>query len=918
MFGRKKKKADLDWQPDVATKMALAGEEVERTFPASSDASRVSAEPIHNEVASTVAGERPYARATRPSEPYDTSSDVWTGLIHPRAIMRFMRKSLRTIITVALVIMLLGYAIYSILPAKFGTVALILVDPRQPRVTNSDTVISGIGGDAAALTSYVEIMNSDGFLSKVVDELGVKNDPDFAKAKNKGELIAMFRSSLSANRQGATYIVQVYYSSKNPESAAKYANGVANAFVRDQRDYRVSTNEEATQWLHERLKLLQSNLKTSEDAVAAFQARNGIVNGGAQGTLDNQQLASLVTQLATASTEYAEARARYEQASKDGVPASADNTQSGQFTVLDQLLQEQARLRRQAAELGQTYGSRHPRMLAITEQQRIIAGQLSQERSRLVKRTKQAFETAQAKKNAIEQQLADARQRSIQLNKSMVELASLEREASANRNLYEQFLARYKITDEQSRFQYSEARIVSEAPVPQKSTKPSLKLVLPVLLILGLGLGLLYSLIREAFSNPQPQPDPYGGMDYRRQPDPYLQSNTHSPAGVAVPVSTAATTSHLYDEIEDEREGLGEDQIESDHQPVDEPLEDLSIRSSLEDEAESVANEPIAEEPVADEPLINEPAIDEPVAEEPIVADHSGEDDAPDMLPEAETSAEPDDTSDEVAVVAMGDNPSDRQEDDPVIPFRSIRSQQPSGGTIAPRARVTSPEPLTLVHSAGRDDLSRTTDADDPILITLPDDLDEEEIFDELIETRGDAIEHFIGKDLEEETVSLLVTSAQPGDGETLVADVMREFAIDAGFHPVIISVRDSAERVHKAIRSSGSTKTPERVARLQVYEDFDIIPFVTAKGISSEEGLASAVKGELRDLIALCRENYGFVILETRHILDPATLEDLINLVDCSLMVLKESELSGEDLDDWKLWAEETGVGLVLDQTQI
>ncbi|SNY91772.1 Uncharacterized protein involved in exopolysaccharide biosynthesis [Cohaesibacter sp. ES.047] len=860
MFGRKKKKADLDWQPDAATSKALSGEGDDQG--GSSDA-LVSHEfgPDHrpDDIAMAHAAQYddPYAaRSVTSRDPRGGSNDVWSGLVHPRAILRFIGGNLKMIVMMTLVVFLAGFAIYLILPEKYGTTALILVDPRQPRITNSDTVISGIGGDAAALTSYVEIMNSDGFLSKVVDELGVKEDPDFAKAKNEGELISMFRSNLSANRQGATYIVQVYYRSKNPKSAAKYANGVAKAFVRDQRDYRTATNEEATEWLSERLKLLRSNLKVSEDAVAAFQARNGIVDTGAQGTLDNQQLTSLVSRLAIASTEYVEARSRYEQASKDGVPASADSSQSGQFQVLDQLLQEQGRLRRQAAELGQTFGSRHPRMLAITEQQRIIAGQIRQERSRLVKQTKQAFETAEARKTAIEQQLADARQRSIQLNKAMVELATLEREATANRNLYEQFLARYKITDEQSRFQFSEARIVSPAPVPSKSTKPSMTLVLPVLLVLGLGFGLLIALIREAFSQPDPGGDPYGGSDYRRQPMRQPEGPQSVPVPTSAPPPIAASASMMDEPFADEER---ESALDDSHGPEGE------------DEAAATAQ------------------FDDPVG-----ADASMDDD------------------------------DDHKQPDPVVPLRSVMSAKRFHDAAAPKRRK---KPLTLVAS-NQEPVSRTPKPAAPardllsmpsVLMMLPAGFNEEDdgLLDELVETNGDAIEHFIAKDLEQESVSLLVTAAQAGEGQTLTADVLREFAIDSGFHPVIISLKDRAEQAHKA-RSGSRAKPPDRVARLQVYEEFDIIPFVTAKGISSAQGLTPALSKELGDLIALCRENYGFVILETRQIVDPEALEDLIDLVDTALLVLKDAELSDEDLEDWQLWAENAGVALVLDQTQI
>ena len=483
MFGRKKKskKQDLDWAPSMEERPS-DGEQ-----------------------------ERPHTHLPKAAE--DTAlygsqmpgagGDTWAGLIHPLSIFRFLFGNFRFIAMVTLVILVGGLGVYFLVPTKYSTKALILVDPRQPRITaNADSVLTGIAGDVAALTSYVEVMNSDGFLRRVVDELGVQSDPNFVKAENQTELISMFRKNLKAVRAGATYIVEVNYSSKNKENAAKYANGVAKAFVRDQKEYRSNTSADASQWLSERLTLLQANLKKSEDAVATYQARNGIVNAGVQGTLSDQQLTSLVQQLATATTELAEARARYNQARKNGEPASATVGQSNQFTNLDQLLQEQDRLRRQAAELNQTLGSRHPRILANGEQQRIIAGQVAQERRRLVERTKQAFETAQAKEQSLERQLADARQRAILQNKARVELANLEREASANRNLYEQFLARFKITDEQSQLQFSEARIVSPAPVPIKSTKPSLALVGPVLVILGGLVGLLLAMIRHALAVP--------------------------------------------------------------------------------------------------------------------------------------------------------------------------------------------------------------------------------------------------------------------------------------------------------------------------------------------------------------------------------------------------------------------------------
>jgi hypothetical protein len=145
----------------------------------------------------------------------------------------------------------------------------------------------------------------------------------------------------------------------------------------------------------------------------------------------------------------------------------------------------------------------------------------------------------------------------------------------------------------------------------------------------------------------------------------------------------------------------------------------------------------------------------------------------------------------------------------------------------------------------------------------------------------------------------------------------LREFAIDAGFHPVVISIQDRRQNAQQVSHATGQSQAPERVARLQEYESFDLIPFVCASGISNGAGLAGMLSQELSSLIALCKENYGFVILETRQILDPDTLEDLMDLVDSSLLVLAEKTMTASDLQDWQDWASTVGVGLVLDQTQ-
>ncbi len=819
MRKKNQKNSSLDWQPE-----------------------------LENAVSSPASGQ---ASATDHSH---HANDTWTGLIHPKAMVGFIIRRFFSIVIVAALVVAAGLALYTVLPASYGSKALILVDPRQPRITENEEVLSGIGGDAAALASYVEIMNSDGFLSKVVDELGVKDDPDFDKATNKVELINAFRKNLAANRQGATYLVEVYYKSSTGEKAAKYANGVADAFVRDQRNLRDNASSTATKWLSDRLQNLRANLKRSEDAVAAYQAKNGIVDTGSQGTLDNQQLTSLVNQLATATTELAEAKARYDQARRDGVPASSSTTQTGQFANLDQLLQEQDRLRRQSAELNQTLGSRHPQILANGQQQKIIAGQIAKERGRLVRRTEQAYATAKAKKVSLERQLADSRKRALQLNKATVQLANLQREANANRNLYEQFLARYKATDEQSQLQTNEARIASAATIPTKSTKPSLKLVLPVLVILGGALGLLVALIREAFASPHPSDRANAAAKPARKEQEPAVSHMDRPV------------EHF---LERKQPKVQEQQAPQEASPAVMQNEEAPQGISVDDLAE-VAVSKVASEAVAD--------TQSSTQRKRSAADG-------DWRAQLERQSQ-------TSQAALGD-----ERDDPANLYRLNGRDDDSDLQDQPVDQNADKENGTIILSFKQADFDQDGEPD----------------WDRLLNRQGDRLEAFLTEDHDSDKVSIFVTPAQVEGGQEVTTELLREFAIDAGYRPMIISLRHSGGQSLR--NGQGRARAARRAPAVQEFEEFDVIPFVAPARAGQGRTVSVRVADEIANLVELCKQSNGFVILEAQNILDPASLEDLVSLCDASLLVLEQGQLRQNETEDWKLWAKESGVGLVLDQ---
>ena len=168
-----------------------------------------------------------------------------------------------------------------------------------------------------------------------------------------------------------------------------------------------------------------------------------------------------------------------------------------------------------------------------------------------------------------------------------------------------------------------------------------------------------------------------------------------------------------------------------------------------------------------------------------------------------------------------------------------------------------------------------------------------------------------------DDSMCLLASTAQIPGAQAQTADLVRDYAIESGYHPIMIALESG--RQHQ--QSASGNSVPQAAPRLESYKDFDVIPFALPSDLGQEAGFATALKKELAALINLCKDNYNFVILEAQMLMAPQALEDLIALSDMTLLVLDAENLDEAELADWQKWAQDEGkdqanpahVGLVL-----
>src|SRR5205085_8731045 len=101
------------------------------------------------------------------------------GPLDVKKLTIILRWHARLIAVVAASVLLLAGLALLAIPPKYKAVTVVLVDPRQPRVTASEAVLSGIGADAAAVESQVELIQSSPIAKRVISKLDLDKDPDF-------------------------------------------------------------------------------------------------------------------------------------------------------------------------------------------------------------------------------------------------------------------------------------------------------------------------------------------------------------------------------------------------------------------------------------------------------------------------------------------------------------------------------------------------------------------------------------------------------------------------------------------------------------------------------------------------------------------------------------------------------------------
>ena len=304
-------------------------------------------------------------------------------------------------------------------------------------------------------------------------------------------------------------VINITFSSLDPKTASRVANDFPEAYIVDQLEAKFEATEKANAWLTGQLQELETMVVDSERAVEFYRDEYGLAEGSGNTLLDTQ-VSELSSQLIIARSELAEVNARLNQLRRllesggQGAETAAEVMSSA---LVQQLRTQEAQALSRQSELSVELGPRHPRMLQVSAEIIEIRKRIRDEVQRIAIGLEQEAEFARTRVASLETNLRAARGETSAQNKEAIQLRALQREAAANRTLYQTFLNRFKETSSTQGLESSDARIISAAEVPGWPSSPNRKKLLTQYILLGFfgacGLVLALQMLNPGMMTPE-------------------------------------------------------------------------------------------------------------------------------------------------------------------------------------------------------------------------------------------------------------------------------------------------------------------------------------------------------------------------------------------------------------------------------
>ncbi|MGD0962228.1 MAG: chain length determinant protein EpsF [Methylomonas sp.] len=295
-----------------------------------------------------------------------------------------------------------------------------------------------------------------------------------------------------------TTVINIDFSSKDPETSAKMANALAAAYIVTTLELKVAPAKSQAAWFDEQTTTLRNAVEEAQQHLSDYQQEIGMVAPDEKLDLEITRLGELSSQLVKAQNETYDIQTRQQQIANATAKGRLEELPDIQHNSMIQSLKtELAHSEAKFAEMSEGMSGNHPQMQRIQAEIDSLKQKLAAEIRTASASLTNAAKQAKMRESEIERALAEQHARVLQLKEVRGKLILLRREVDNAQRTYDSAHQRSEQIRLESERNQTEVAVLNPAIVPAGPSKPKKSITLLLAGVLGVLLGVGFAVIRE-------------------------------------------------------------------------------------------------------------------------------------------------------------------------------------------------------------------------------------------------------------------------------------------------------------------------------------------------------------------------------------------------------------------------------------
>jgi len=339
-------------------------------------------------------------------------------------------------------------------------------------------------------SQVIKVLNLDPATPVQPEKPAVATPPDPARETAE---IASFQKALQVAPVPDTRLVEIRYSSPNPQLAATVVNTLVQTFIEENIKSKFDSTMQASDWLSKQLFDLQVKVETSQEKILRYEKDNGMLGVDEKQNIITAKLDELNKELTSAESDRIQKQSQYQQ-TLSGNAELLENADKD--SLIGKLRSEEADLKMQYAHLASQFDESYPKVIELKGQLQQLEENIHAEVKKMGARAETQYQAALHHEKLLRVAFEAQKEEANKLNEKAVDYNILKRDYETNRKIYEELLEKLKQAGVSAGLKSSNIRIVDAARVPTSPTSPNIPRNIELSLLLGTlgGIGLAFVL----------------------------------------------------------------------------------------------------------------------------------------------------------------------------------------------------------------------------------------------------------------------------------------------------------------------------------------------------------------------------------------------------------------------------------------